>query len=190
LLKRALKQLGKSLLIITGVGYGVIKALDALHPYFPSNPPLADARDRKQAAADAPPSGDSAKSEIPKASPARPDTPKPASPNVSEIDTPEAIRRLDSLEEKLIRMEKCLETLVASAERTAPRAHWRNTEHFVARTELNLAMEQLSGGLQTDIERRFEVQNRSVQSLRAMIIRTDELLEQVIEILESANVHA
>jgi hypothetical protein len=51
-------------------------------------------------------------------------------------------------------------------------------------------MEQLSGGLQTDIERRFEVQNRSVQSLRAMIIRTDELLEQVIEILESANVHA
>jgi len=156
LLKEALKALGKSLLIVTGVGYGVLKALDVLTP---ERPPLVSR------------------------------TPDPAKPPAAA--EPEAtLRRLDGVEERLIRMEKCLEVLAAPVERAAPRASRREGEHFVTRAELNQAMEQLSGSLETDMERRFEVQNRSVQSLRAMIARTDELLEQVIENIESVGVHA
>lgn len=194
MLTRALKQLGKSLLIVTGVGYGVIKALDALGPDFPPDASSSDASAREQTAASTPPRDDSARSDTRKTSPARPNTAKPDSPNLAgaytPVYTPEALRRLDGMEERLIRMERSLELLAAPVERTAPQAPRRDTEHFVTRAELNLAMEQLSGGLETDIERRFEVQNRSVQSLRAMIARTDELLEQVLESIESAGVHA
>jgi hypothetical protein len=64
------------------------------------------------------------------------------------------------------------------------------SEHFVTRAELTAALEQLSGTLDTDIQRRFDIQNRSVQSLRTMVARTDELLEQVLETIESAGIPA
>jgi hypothetical protein len=66
----------------------------------------------------------------------------------------------------------------------------RNPEHYVTRAELNAAMEHFSNTLDTDIQRRFDIQNRSVQSLRTMVARTDELLEQVLEAIESTGIPA
>jgi hypothetical protein len=44
--------------------------------------------------------------------------------------------------------------------------------------------------MDADTERRFELQNQSIQSLRTMIAHTDALLEQVLESIESANTSA
>jgi len=136
-LKRAFKALGKSLLIVTGVGYGMVKALDLL------------AEESHQDLPDAAPPATSA--------------------------TNRTLQRLEGMEERLIPMEKDLEILVSL---------------LVTRSEQNAALEQLASRLEADIERRFEVQNRSVQSLRLMVARTDELLEQVIENIESTSLTA
>lgn len=110
---------GKSLLIVAGVGYGVVKAFDVLAPEPEENGPS----------------------------------------------------RLELIEERLVRMEKRLEVQIT-------------------RSELNEAMDQLSRRLEDETERRFEVQDRSVQSLRTMMARTDELLEQVIENIEAMRIPA
>jgi hypothetical protein len=142
LLKQGLKALGQSILIITGVGYGVVKALDALDglQQEPPAPPMPIAE-----------------------------------PEVT-------LKRLDGMEERLIRMEKSLEVLALPLRRPV--------EDHVTRTELNAAIRKLSVTVESDIERRFEVQDRSVQSLRTMIVRTDELLEQVLESIESTSIPA
>jgi hypothetical protein len=172
LLRRALTALGKSLLIVTGVGYGVVKALDVLgeesaHDSFAGNEP-GERSSR-------PPSRETA-------------------PNPSEAATAApadaTLRRLDGMEERLIRMEKGLEILTAPWERAAPRTPGGAGDGFVTRDEMDAAMEQLASRLESGIERRFEVQNRSVQSLRTMVARTDELLERVIENIESASLTA
>jgi hypothetical protein len=172
LLKDALKALGKSLLIVTGVSYGVVRALDMFRPGF-AHTPQSDA------------------APVPEPSPEKSAQPE----NL-------AIQRLDRLEhdlqERLTRIESSLESLSAASERTSPDSSARgvegfvtsNVEGFVTRAELNAALEQFSGDLNSDIERRFDVQNRSVQSLRTMIAHTDELLEQVLESIESASVSA
>jgi hypothetical protein len=106
------------------------------------------------------------------------------SPNFGQETT---LRRLHGMEEMLIRMEKGLEILLSPFERTSIRTNGRSGEDFITRAEQSAAMEQLASRLEADIERRFEVQNRSVQSLRTMIARTDELLERVIESIESTS---
>lgn len=107
-----------------------------------------------------------------------------ASPSFSQEAT---LRRLHGMEEMLIRMEKGIEILISPFERTSMRTNGRSADDFITRDEQNAAMEQLTNRLQAEIDRRFEVQNRSVQSLRTMIARTDELLEKVIESLESTS---
>jgi hypothetical protein len=94
-----------------------------------------------------------------------------------------AIQQLDELERRLIRMEKSIAAL------TLPET-CGSKEHFITREELDRAMQVLSHDIGSDIDRRLEVQNRSVQSLRSMIARTDELLEQVIENIESTQLTA
>ncbi|HVY92373.1 MAG TPA: hypothetical protein VHA14_06485 [Bryobacteraceae bacterium] len=96
--------------------------------------------------------------------------------------------RLDLVEERLIRMEKRIEVLIAPLERLTSRT--AGGDNFVTKAELNSAMEQLSRRLEEETDRRFEVQDRSVQSLRTMMARTDELLEQVIENIESLRITA
>ena len=120
-----------------GVGYGVVKAFDALAPEVPPEV-------------------------FPRENPRDSHSPPANQPTGSEtVSTPEALRRLDGMEERLIRMEKSLEVLASPVERVATKPQWRESEHFVTRTELNLAIEQLSGSLESNIEHRFEVQNRS-----------------------------
>lgn len=78
---------------------------------------------------------------------------------------------------------KALDTFAAAEKRDVPK--------FATHDDLAAAMEKFSRSLNDDIERRFEVQNRSVQSLRTMVARTDELLEQVLESIESgSSIHA
>jgi hypothetical protein len=180
LFKRALTELGKSLLIVAGVGYGLVKAFDVLAP----------GREAAQASTAEPPSPARAPAQSPIRE-QRTTTEYPMSaadqkkaPPVSE----EKWSRLDLVEERLIRMEKRIEVLIAPLERLTSRTG--GSDNFVTRVELNSAMEQFSRKLEQETERRFEVQDRSVQSLRTMMARTDELLEQVIENIESLRITA
>ncbi len=128
-------------MIVTGVGYGVVKALDVL-----AEGPQAEGG--------------------------------PAMHDSTRLAVPANGLRSDEMEARLARIEKRLELLAKTG------------EHFVTRAELSAAMAQLSTSLDIDLERRLEVQNRSVQSLRTMVARTDELLEQVIENIESMSMTA
>jgi len=199
LLKRALKALGKSLLIVTGVGYGVFQALDALAgdsaqaPLAHGEPEeLQNCGGQSEPVRDSAPRSDS--SQVGSTAPIEANQPLhcetapnlPSVPYCSDVTRP----RLDGMEERLIRIEKGLEILTALLERAAPQTSGRTSEHPVTHAELNAAMEQLASRLDNDMERRFEVQNRSVQSLRTMIARTDELLERVIESIESTSLTA
>jgi hypothetical protein len=189
LLKQGLKAVGQSLLIVTGVGYGVIKALELFETATPPGAPEA-IRDEPIAH--------------------EPIAQKP-------IDL--TLQRLDGMEERLIRMEKSLEVLTAPRpEKSRPETQVTKTPvpetqipeipiketqtketpgpeasgkaDFVTREEMNAALERLTGAVDSNIERRFEVQNRSVQSLRTMVARTDELLEQVLESIEANSIPA
>jgi len=190
LLKHGLRVLGNALLVIVGVGYGVAKALDAFDPesrlddFAQKNAP----RPRSSAATDEKNPVDT-EPEAPSPKPAG----HPPAAGVSEADSRAAeladttIQRLDRVEERLSRLESSIEVLIGPASGRMPARH---AENLVTRTELSAAMEQFSSTLDTDIERRFDIQNRSVQSLRTMVARTDELLEQVLERIEAASMHA
>jgi hypothetical protein len=198
LLKQAAKALGKSLLIVTGVSYGMIKALDLLAeqsqqdssgvdpasptpgdvPVTPMNTPsqtipMTAARTTPQ---------DNRNTVISDHTAA--DDRSSVTPSFSQEAT---LRRLHGMEEMLIRMEKGIEILISPFEQKSMRGTGRGGEDFITRAEQSAALEELAIRLEADIERRFEVQNRSVQSLRTMIARTDELLERVIESIESTS---
>ena len=122
------------------------------------------------------------------------ENPKPADHTPAAEAT---IQRFDRVEERLTRLENSVEALTslehASNRSSAPgltHGAIRAAEHFVTRAELSAAMEQFSSTLDMDVQRRFDVQNRSVQSLRTMVARTDELLEQVLETIESNGIPA
>jgi hypothetical protein len=100
------------------------------------------------------------------------------------------IKRFDGLQERLTRLEKAIDALTAPVDHPTGHGSPRSSEHFVTRAELSAAMERFAGTLDTDLQRRFDIQNRSVQSLRTMVARTDELLEQVLESIESVGTAA
>ena len=56
---------------------------------------------------------------------------------------------------------------------------------MVTRDELSQTLDRVFGQLEQGIEARFEHQTHSVEALRMMIGQTDELLERVLEGLES-----
>ncbi|HVW11615.1 MAG TPA: hypothetical protein VHC90_23695 [Bryobacteraceae bacterium] len=180
MLKRALAELGKSLLIVAGVGYGIVKAFDVLAPGgeadLPRQSPTVNPTQEQRTA-----------TERPMNSTDRKTTPA-SSASASNPVFEEKWLRLDLVEERLIRMEKRIEILIAPLERLTSRT--AGGDNFVTKAELNAAMEQFSRKLEVETDRRFEVQDRSVQSLRTMMARTDELLEQVIENIESLRITA
>lgn len=182
MLKRALAELGKSLLIVAGVGYGIVKAFDVFAP-------ARETDDPRQDPASDPPGDQKTATDRPMTSADRktaPVTPSYSAPNPVIIE--EKWPRLDLVEERLIRMEKRIEVLIAPLERLTSRTS--GVDNFVTKAELNAAMEQFSRRIEEETDRRFEVQDRSVQSLRTMMARTDELLEQVIENIESLRITA
>jgi hypothetical protein len=180
-LKRAFAELGKSLLIVAGVGYGIVKAFDALAPGWETDysrqPPPPDPPQEQQTTTERP----------------MPAADRKTAPASSVYSAPNPVfeekwSRLELVEERLIRMEKRIEVLIAPLERLSSRT--ANADSFVTKAELNAAMEHFARRLEEDTDRRFEVQDRSVQSLRTMMARTDELLEQVIENIESLRITA
>jgi hypothetical protein len=179
LLKRALAELGKSLLIVAGVSYGIVKAFDALasnrEPSHPHPTPASDLPPEQKTT-----------TERPMTSADRKTAPATAGYSVPPPVSEEKWSRLDLVEERLIRMEKRIEVLIAPLERLTARP--ANVDNFVTKAEFHAAMEQFSRRIEDETERRFEVQDRSVQSLRTMMARTDELLEQVIENIESMRI--
>ena len=95
-----------------------------------------------------------------------------------------------SLDQRLDRISETLDTLSSArpeVQTTAPRPVQKPIQ-YVTREDLNASLEQLSRRIHDDLETRLEVQDRSVQALREMIARTDELLEQVLESIESTGV--
>jgi hypothetical protein len=161
-----------------GVGYGVAAALDI----FGSESLLEDLAQKNP-----PPSPVDTQHQRPE------DRTSPAARSHSPQPAEAMIERFDRVEERLTRLENSVEASKAShdlAGHGSERGSARSPEHFVTRAELSAAMEQFSNTLDTDIQRRFDIQNRSVQSLRTMVARTDELLEQVLETIESAGIPA
>lgn len=170
-----------------GVGYGVAKAMDIFNSE--SHPD-----DLAQECNGQP---DSPASESPPSTPV--DTEKQKRDNdIAGSHSPQPveamIQRFDRVEERLTRLENSVEASIApvghAPSPVSTPGSARNPEHFVTRAELGAAMEQFSNTLDTDIQRRFDIQNRAVQSLRTMVARTDELLEQVLETIESAGIPA
>jgi hypothetical protein len=191
LLKKALTELGKSLLIVAGVGYGLVKAFDVLDPGRESEtrPVLEPDISRPIPAVNAVREQRAATGLT--MNPADQKKTTPASSVHAAVPSPvseEKWARLDRVEDRLIRMEQRIEVLIGPLERLT--AQSGGGDNFVTRAELNSAMEQFSRRLEAETERRFEVQDRSVQTLRTMMARTDELLEQVIENIESLRITA
>ncbi len=58
-------------------------------------------------------------------------------------------------------------------------------EQMVPRDELSQTLDRVFGRIERGVDARFEQQTRSVEALRMMIGQTDELLQRVLDGLES-----
>lgn len=58
-------------------------------------------------------------------------------------------------------------------------------ENAVTREELSQTLDRVFGKLESEVDARFEHQTRSVEALRQMVGQTDELLQKVLDGLES-----
>ncbi len=61
---------------------------------------------------------------------------------------------------------------------------------MVARDELQQTLERVFGRVEEEVEARFEHQAKSVEALRIMVGQTDELLQRVLDGLESLKVES
>jgi len=58
-------------------------------------------------------------------------------------------------------------------------------DQMVTKDELSQTLDRVFGQLERGVDRRFEHQTRSVEALRTMVGQTDELLQRVLDGLES-----
>ncbi len=58
-------------------------------------------------------------------------------------------------------------------------------EHAVMHEELSQTLDRVFGRIEGEVDARFEHQTRSVEALRLMVGQTDELLQKVLDGLES-----
>ena len=58
-------------------------------------------------------------------------------------------------------------------------------ENAVTREELSQTLDRVFGRIEGEVDARFEHQTRSVEALRIMVGQTDELLQKVLDGLES-----
>jgi hypothetical protein len=58
-------------------------------------------------------------------------------------------------------------------------------ENAVTREELSQTLDRVFGRIEGEVDARFEQQVRSVEALRLMVGQTDELLQKVLDGLES-----
>ena len=86
----------------------------------------------------------------------------------------------DVLDARLERIENALRRLTPEPDPPGL------TTDVVTREELANALDRVYSRVESHLEERFVLQDRSIQSLRAMIIRTDEMLEHVLEGIDNA----
>lgn len=77
-----------------------------------------------------------------------------------------------------------LDLALASLGKRIEEAHCR-MDRTVTQDDLAHTLDRLFGKLETEVDERFERQNRSVEALRLMVGQTDELLQKVLDGLES-----
>jgi len=65
-----------------------------------------------------------------------------------------------------------------------------NIHRMVAKDELSQTLDEVFGRIERGVDVRFEHQTRSVEALRMMIGQTDELLQRVLDGLESMKADA
>lgn len=92
-------------------------------------------------------------------------------PNSASLETLEA--RVDTIHIALARLSGQTEQLQLKL------------QQVVTRDELSETIERVFGRLERGVDARFEHQTRSVEALRLMVGETDELLQRVLEGLES-----
>jgi methyl-accepting chemotaxis protein len=63
-------------------------------------------------------------------------------------------------------------------------------DRMVSRDELSQTLDEVFGRIESGVDARFEHQTRSVEALRTMIGQTDELLQRVLDGLESMKAEA
>ena len=61
----------------------------------------------------------------------------------------------------------------------------KSLDRMATREELTATLDRVFGRMEREVEARFEQQSRSVEALRTMIGQTDELLQRVLDGLES-----
>lgn len=88
--------------------------------------------------------------------------------------------RVDTLNVALARLASQGEQMQARLDQVAGAS--------VTKDELQQTLERVFGRLEDEVEARFEHQARSVDALRAMVGQTDELLQRVLDGLESLKV--
>ena len=91
--------------------------------------------------------------------------------NAADLESARA--RIDALDLALARLGKRIEETKARMDRA------------VTQDDLAQTVDRVYGKLETDIDARFERQNRSVEALRLMVGQTDQLLQKVLDGLES-----
>jgi type II secretory pathway component PulF len=87
---------------------------------------------------------------------------------------------VQALEERLEGMQSQIQALQSTDERLRTRL-----ESAVTTNDLSAALDKAFAGVQREVDARFEDQARSVEALRAMVGQTDELLERLLDRLES-----
>jgi hypothetical protein len=97
-------------------------------------------------------------------------------PNAAGLETLQA--RVDTIHVAVARLADQAEQLQSKV------------DHMVTRDELSQTLDRVFGPLEREMDARFEHQTRSVEALRAMVGQTDELLQRVLDGLESMKVES
>jgi Na+/phosphate symporter len=90
---------------------------------------------------------------------------------------------LENLEARVDTLQLAVARLGARTEQTQTRL-----DQMVTKEEIKQTLERVLGRVEEEVEARFEHQARSVEALRTMVGQTDELLQRVLDGLESLKV--
>jgi len=84
-------------------------------------------------------------------------------------------------------LEARIDTIHIAVARLADQAEQLQSklDHMVTKEELSQTLDRVFGPLERGVDARFEHQTRSVEALRMMVGQTDELLQRVLDGLES-----
>ena len=94
---------------------------------------------------------------------------------------------LESIEARVDTLHLTVARLASQTERSQNRLDQLATR-MITKDEIQQTLERVFGRVEAEVEARFEHQARSVEALRTMVGQTDELLQRVLDGLESLKV--